>query len=95
MNRLNRIANDETSPFIGIGNLPTKSMVVGATSRGGKNQGARRLLAGFGDPNDTGVIGTGVIGNVGDPFQRLDGKPGETLCVKEEGNNTKTGWKAK
>ena len=47
-------------------------------SRGGtgRQSGAGRLLAGFDDPNDTGVIGI-----IGDLFQRLDSPPG--LYVKE------------
>jgi hypothetical protein len=43
----------------------------------------------LGDPNNQ------VAGNVGDIFQRLDGTPGATLYVKEEGNGTDTGWAAK
>ena len=59
-------------------------------SRGGtgKQSGVGRLLAGFGDPNDT-----GVIVNIGDLFQRLDGPPG--LYVKETEKKDGTDWKAK
>jgi Pectate lyase superfamily protein len=89
---LNRIADDVTSPLVGIENLPAACVVVGgATSRGGTtaSSGAGRFIAGLGDPD------TKVAGNVGDIFQRLDGTPGKTLYVKETGNSTNTGWKAK
>lgn len=89
---LNRIADDVPSPFVGIENLPAKSVVVGGvTSRGGTTEksGAGRFIAGIGDPKDK------VIGNVGDIFQRLDGKAGETLYVKETGNGSATGWAKK
>ncbi len=89
---LNRIAEDVTSPFVGIGRLPEESVVVGgATSRGGATAGtgAGRFLTGLGDPNNK------VTGNVGDIFQRLDGKPGATFYVKETGNSTNTDWVAK
>lgn len=91
---LNRIADDVTSAFAGIERLPEDSVVVGgATSRGGTQFGGGRFIVGLGNPNRKGP--GGVIGSVGDIFQRLDGIPGETLYVKETGNNTKTGWKAK
>lgn len=89
---LNRIADDVTSPFVGIASLPFSSVVVGgATSRGGTtaSSGAGRFIAGLGDPNNK------VTGNVGDIFQRLDGTPGATLYAKETGNGTDTGWTAK
>ena len=89
---LNRIAEDVTSPFVGIGRLPEESVVVGgATSRGGTTaaSGTGRFLTGLGDPNNQ------VTGNVGDIFQRLDGKPGATFYVKETGNSTDTDWAAK
>jgi hypothetical protein len=89
---LNRIADDVPVPFVGIGNLPFDSVVVGgATSRGGTtaHSGAGRFIAGLGDPNNK------VIGNAGDIFQRLDGTPGATLYVKETGSGTNTGWTAK
>ena len=89
---LNRIADDVTSPLVGIGNLPADSVVVGGvTSRGGTTagSGAGRFIAGLGDPNHK------VIGNVGDIFQRLDGSPGATFYVKETGNSTDTVWTAK
>jgi Pectate lyase superfamily protein len=89
---LNRIADDVLSALVGIENLPFASVVVGgATSRGGTTEtsGAGRFIAGIGDPEDR------VIGNVGDIFQRLDGKAGETLYVKETGNGSTSGWKAK
>ena len=89
---LNRIAEDVTSPFVGIGRLPEDSVVVGgATSRGGTTagSGAGRFVTGLGDPNNK------VTGNVGDIFQRLDGNPGATFYVKETGNSTDTGWAVK
>jgi Pectate lyase superfamily protein len=89
---LNRIADDVPFPFVGIGELPANSIIVGgATSRGGTTlgSGAGRLLAGLGDPNNK------LTGDVGDIFQRLDGTPGATLYVKETGNGNKTGWTAK
>jgi hypothetical protein len=89
---LNRIADDVPSPFLGIGNLPFDSVVVGgATSRGGTtaSSGTGRFVVGLGDPNNK------VIGNVGDIFQRLDGIPGATLYVKEMGDSTNAGWVAK
>ena len=92
---LNRIGDDVETPFEGIGELPTRSVVVGgATSRGGTTpgSGAGRFIAGLGNPNNK---LTGVPGNVGDIFQRLDGTPGKTLYVKEKGDGTKTGWTAK
>jgi hypothetical protein len=46
-------------------------------------------MAGLDDPEDR------VPGNVGDIYQRLNGSVKHTLYVKEQGNNTKTGWKAK
>jgi hypothetical protein len=81
---LNRIGDDVKVALNGIKVLPAASIVVGgAASQSGTaaETGAARLLAGFGDPNDN-----GVIGNIGDLFQRLDGAPGETLYVKETGN---------
>lgn len=89
---LNRIADDVAAPFVGIERLPFDSVVVGgATSRGGTTagSGAGRFIAGLGDPTNK------VIGNVGDIFQRLDGKSGATLYVKETGNSTNIGWTAK
>ncbi len=89
---LNRIDASVASPLVGIQNLPENSIVVGgAASRGGgtNNSGAGRFLAGLGVPENQ------ILGNVGDIFQRLDGTPGETLYVKETGNGTVTGWKAK
>jgi hypothetical protein len=89
---LNRIADDVKFPIKGIGVLPTQSLIVGgATSRGGigVGLGGGRFIAGLGFPNKR------IIGNVGDIFQCLDGKRGKTLWVKEEGNNTKTGWAEK
>jgi hypothetical protein len=89
---LNRIADDVTSPLVGIANLPADSLVVGgATSRGGTtaSSGVGRFIAGLGDPNNK------VTGNIGDIFQRLDGTPGATLYAKETGNGTDTGWTAK
>jgi hypothetical protein len=89
---LNRIADDVPAPLVGIGKLPAASLVVGgAASRGGTtaSSGTGCLMTGLGDPNNK------VTGNVGDIFQRLDGKPGATLYVKEAGNNTDTGWTAK
>lgn len=91
---LNRLADDVTSAFTGIERLPEDSLIVGgATSRGGTQFGGGRFIVGLGNPNRKGP--GGVIGSVGDIFQRLDGIPGETLYVKETGNNTKTGWTAK
>jgi hypothetical protein len=91
---LNRLADDVTSAFTGIERLPEDSLIVGgAASRGGTQFGSGRFIAGLGNPNSKGP--GGVIGSVGDIFQRLDGIPGETLYVKETGNNTKTGWTAK
>lgn len=90
---LNRIAEDVSSPFVGIKELPSHSVVVGgAVSRGGTtaSSGAGRFIAGLGDPEES-----KVIGNVGDIFQRLDGTPGKTLYVKEAGNGTNTDWVAK
>jgi hypothetical protein len=89
---LNRIDAGVTSPLVGIGNLPEDSLVVGgATSRGGMNpsSGAGRFVAGLDDPENK------VTGNVGDIFQRIDGGVGSSLYVKESGNSTTTGWKAK
>jgi hypothetical protein len=89
---LNRIADDVPNPFSGIANLPFDSMVVGGgTTRGGTTtgSGAGRFLVGLSDPNGK------VPGNVGDIFQRLDGIPGATLYVKEQGDGTNTGWTAK
>lgn len=89
---LNRIGADVASPLIGLPNLPDKAVLVaGASSRGGTaaTSGAGRILAGFGDPNNS------VLGNVGDIFQRLDGAPGTTLYGKEVGNNTSTDWTPK
>jgi hypothetical protein len=89
---LNRIDAGVTSPLVGIGNLPEDSLVVGgATSRGGVNpsSGAGRFVAGLDDPENK------VTGNVGDIFQRIDGGVGSSLYVKESGNSTTTGWKAK
>ena len=84
---LNRIADDVVSPFKGNGSI----IVGGAVSRGGTtaSSGAGRFIAGPGDPE------TKVIGNVGDIFQRIDGALGKTLYVKETGNGTTIGWKAK
>ena len=91
---LNRLADDVTSAFVGIERLPEDSLIVGgATSRGGTQFRGGRFIVGLSNPNRKGP--GGVIGSVGDIFQRLDGIPGETLYVKETGNNTKTGWTAK
>jgi hypothetical protein len=89
---LNRTADDVPVPFVGVQSLPYESIVVvGATSRGGTtaNSGAGSFIAGLDDPE------SGVMGNVGDIFQRLDGTPGKTFYVKESGNNTVSGWVAK
>jgi hypothetical protein len=89
---LNRIGTDVARPLVGLAALPQKAIVVGgASSIGGitASSGGGRFLAGLGDPNNQ------VAGNVGDIFQRLDGTPGATLYVKEEGNGTDTGWAAK
>jgi Pectate lyase superfamily protein len=89
---VNRIAEDVPLPLLGIENLPFDSMVVGgATNKGGTtaNSGVGCFIAGLGDPNNK------LSGNVGDIFQRLDGTPGNTLYVKESGNNTVSGWIAK
>lgn len=86
---LNRIADDVSTPFVGIGTLPTGSVVVGGvTSRGGTDPGSGggRFIAGLGDPN------TRILGNVGDIFQRLDGTPGATVYLKETGDSTNTDW---
>lgn len=86
---LNRIA-DGIPPLIGIQNLPHQSIVVaGAGSRGGAEEqsGIGRVIAGLGNPNET-----GVPGNTGDIFQRLDGKRGETLYVNEPDNGTTSVW---
>ena|GEM_PF-1819918 len=88
----NQVAEEVKSPLIGIENLPVESLVIGgATSRGGTTagSGAGRFIAGLGSPESR------IIGNVGDIFLRLNGKPGETLYVKETGDGTTTGWKAK
>ena len=89
---LNRIGEDVSSPFVGINNLPFKSMIVGgATSRGGMNpqSGAGRIIAGLNEPEGS------ITGNVGDIFQSLNGTSGKVLWVKETGNGTDTGWIAK
>ena len=59
--------------------------------------GAGRFLVGIGDPRgpDVDPHSPGVVGDVGDVYQRLDGGPGETFYVKESGNATVTGWAAK
>jgi hypothetical protein len=77
---LNRIADDVLTPFVNIANPPF-GIVGGVTSRGGTaaKSDAGRFIAGLGCPDNR------VLGNVGDIFQRLDGAPGETLCVKETG----------
>lgn len=89
---LNRIGDDVDIPLNGIKVLPAASIVVGGAASRGANAGtgAGRMLAGFGDPNVS-----GVIGNIGDLFQRLDGEPGKTLYVKEPENNTDTVCKPK
>ena len=89
---LNRIGDDVRTPLAGIHDLPFASMVVGgATSRGGTsaNSGGGRVLVGLGDPNEA-----NIPGHVGDIFQRIDGKLGETFYVKEA-NGTGRDWKAK
>ena len=94
---LNRIDACVTSPLLGLGGLPEKSLVVGgAASRGGRttNSGTGRLISGLGNPEGQ------VTGHVGDIFQRLDvPQPGEAspsnLYVKTSGDDTKTGWMAK
>lgn len=45
--------------------------------------------AGSGDPNGV------QTGNIGDLYTNTDGGAGNTLWVKESGNNTSTGWVAK
>jgi len=45
---------------------------------------AGHWVAGFGDPNVT-----GVIGNIDGSFQDLDGKLGESLYIKETGSMKK------
>ncbi|MET0522697.1 MAG: right-handed parallel beta-helix repeat-containing protein [Jiangellaceae bacterium] len=83
---LNQVSADAIRPLVGLNDLPEHAVVVGgAVSRGGG-----RHLTGIGDPAPT-----GVVGDVGDIFQRLDGHPGQTLYVKESGNGTATGWTAK
>lgn len=89
---LNRIDASVASPLIGIEHLPEQSVVVGgAASRGGAtpSSGAGRFIAGLDDPENK------VTGNVGDIFQRMNGGVGSSLYVKESGNGTNTGWKAK
>jgi hypothetical protein len=93
---LNRADSDVGRPFAGLQQLPQQAMVVGGgASRGGTSpvSGAGRFLVGVGDPNDS-----GVPGNVGDVYQRLDQDPQNpvpTLYVKESGDNTPTGWAPK
>ena len=87
---LNRIAEDVKSPLVGL-DKPRAIIVGGATSRGGEfeGQGTGRFIVGIEKPENI------VTGNVGDIYQCVNGTLGETLFVKEEGNNTKTGWKPK
>lgn len=95
---LNRLAEDVPVPFVGLENLPSRSIVVsGVTSRGRKpsqggstaHSGAGRMIAGLGSPEGK------VIGNVGDIFQQLDGTPGKALWVKESDDDDTAGWAAK
>jgi hypothetical protein len=81
---LNRVS-DVAVPLNGIRTLPAANLLVGGAagwSGTAPQYGTGRFLAGFGDPNVT-----GVIGSIGDLFQRLDGPPG--LYVNEKGNVTK------
>ena len=90
----------ETRPLVGVNRLPEQAVVVGgAASRGGLGpaSGTGRHLTGIGDPTDSAdpVEAAVVVGNVGDIYQRLDGRPGHVLYVKESGNGTAKGWIAK
>ncbi len=93
---LNRAGTDVARSFEGLEELPQQAVVVGGgVSRGGTGPGSGggRFLAGVGDPNQT-----GVPGNVGDLYQRLDQDPQApvpTLYVKETGDDTTTGWSPK
>ncbi len=89
---LNQLGAGVVTPLVGLDQLPGRAVLAGgAVGRGGPSPviGAGRQLTGIGDP--TGA----VLGNVGDIYLRLDGAPGQTLYVKETGNDTDTGWVAK
>lgn len=47
------------------------------------------LIVGMGDPEGV------VKGRLGALYTRTDGEEGKTLYVKESGDGTTTGWKAK
>ena len=90
---LNRIRADVTTPLAGLSTLPEHAIIVaGAASRGGDQpgQGAGRVLAGAGNPNDN-----QVVGNLGDIYQRVDPEAGPRLFVKEADDTAGTGWTPK
>jgi hypothetical protein len=79
---LNRTEGEVDVPLAGLELLPETAVIIGGA-------GAGRSLTGLGDPEGR------VTGSVGDVYQRLDGSPGQTLFVKEAGQNTMAGWRSK
>ena len=91
---MNRHGPGVQRPFAGLEDLPHDAVVVGGgAGRGGTTpgSGAGRFLAGLGDPNES-----GLRGNVGDLYQRLDRDPENpaALYVKESGDGP-GGWAPK
>lgn len=89
---LNRTDAGVTTPISGLGRLPEGALVVGGAASGDStaaDTGCGRFLIGLGDPNGK------VSGQIGDIFQRLDGRPGNCLYVKESGGGSQVGWSAK
>ena len=90
-------AHDYTSiprTFVGLLDTPPsleggggKLLVVGDDEEG--VQVSPRILWGTGDPEGV------VTADIGTMFIREDGSPGETLYLKESGNDTSSGWAAK
>jgi hypothetical protein len=90
---LNHIGAGVAAPLVGLLNLPEQAVLVGGATIGGGDGtalGTGRQLTGIGDPDTT-----GVSGNVGDIYLRLDGSPGQTIYVKESDAAPIVGWVAK
>ena len=93
---LNSIGVDVTQPIKGVETLKEHALIVGGagTGSGAAGRGTGRFLVGTGDPNAADG-NTGVAGNIGDIYQRLDGGAGHTLYVKEGHDGAATGWTPK
>lgn len=93
---LNHIGADVTQPIRGVETLKGHALIVGGagTGSGAVGRGTGRFLVGTGDPN-VADGNTGIVGNVGDIYQRLDGSAGHTLYVKEGQDGAADGWTPK